>query len=120
MRILGDMGTVTLPCAKCGVDVPEGSRACPQCGAGLGSVVLSKYRLHLSRTLIAKAVELRNSIPWASASQVILLEDPKRPGVKKLRTAARNVGLALIAAVGLYAWRYVGRDPVLVLEVTAA
>jgi outer membrane biosynthesis protein TonB len=101
---------VILPCAKCGADVPEGARSCPSCGASLASIVLSKERRGLTKTLIGKAVELRQSIPWANPSQILLLEDPKRPGKKKVRSGARNAFVVmLLLTVGggaFYEWRY--------------
>lgn len=87
-----------LPCAKCGADVPEGASSCPSCGAGLATLLYNKKQKQpLTRTLIGKAVELRNSIPWANPSAVMLLDDPRRPGKRKVRPAARNVVIAVLA-----------------------
>src|SRR4051812_5886318 len=96
------LAAVILPCAKCGYDVPEGAHACPKCGAGIATMMMSKERRGLTRTMIGKAIELRNSIPWANPSQIMLLDDPRRPGAKKVRPAARNVIIAIlsVAVVG--------------------
>lgn len=67
---------------------------CPKCKAGIGTVVFGKKK-SLTRTLIGKAVELRTSIPWASASAVIILEDSQ--GRKKVRP----FGVAILGAVVL-------------------
>jgi hypothetical protein len=65
-------------------------------------MMMSKERRGLTRTMIGKAIELRNSIPWANPSQIMLLDDPRRPGAKKVRPAARNVIIAIlsVAVVG--------------------
>jgi hypothetical protein len=72
-------------------------------------MVLAKDRRGLTKTLIGKAVELRNSIPWANPSMFVLLEDPKKPGKKTVRPGARNffVVLLLIAVAvgGVYVWQ---------------
>jgi hypothetical protein len=72
--------------------------------------VLSKERRGLTRTLIGKAIELRQSIPWANPSAVLLLADPKRPGKMRVRPSARNVLiaflLAIIAGGAAYIWRH--------------
>src|SRR5579871_3543523 len=75
---------MTLTCSSCKAEVPEGADKCPSCGAGLSTVMFGK-RKGLTKTLIGKAVELRDSIPWASASAVVVLRDPDgkrraRPG----------------------------------------
>src|SRR5205823_2601390 len=90
---------LVLPCAKCGQDVPEGTSTCPNCGAGMATMMLSKDRRGLTRTLIGKAVELRNSIPWANPSAIMLLDDPRRPGKKKVRPVAGVVIAVLSVAV---------------------
>jgi hypothetical protein len=72
--------------------------------------VLSKERRGLTKTLIGKAVELRQSIPWANPSQILLLDDPKRPGKKKVRSGARNtfviILLLTVGGAAFYEWRY--------------
>lgn len=92
-----------LNCSNCDAKVPEGAIACPKCKASIGTVMFGRKR-GLTRTMIGKAVELRESIPWASASAVILVDDGA--GRKKLRVG-RTIALSvvLIAVVGgSYLW----------------
>jgi hypothetical protein len=95
--------------------VPEGANSCPRCGASLASIVLSKERRGLTKTLIGKAIELRQSIPWANPSQIVLLDDPRRPGKKKVRSGARNVFvlmlLGAVATGAFYVWRNPAAEP---------
>src|SRR4051812_46952573 len=59
--------------------------------------------------MIGRAIELRQSIPWANASAVWMVDDPNRPGEMKVRPGARN-GLVLLllfavaVAGGYYFW----------------
>ena len=84
--------SMTLSCSRCGEEVPEGAIECPACGAGVGTVMFGKKQ-GLTRTMIGKALELRDAIPWASASAVIMVDDGR--GKKK----PRLLGLLAIAAV---------------------
>jgi hypothetical protein len=65
----------------------------------MATMMLSKERKGLSKTLIGKAIELRNSIPWANPSAIVLLDDPRRPGKKKVRPWARWAVIALSVAL---------------------
>jgi hypothetical protein len=82
---------MTLSCSSCNAEVPEGAKECPHCGAGLGTVMFGKGK-GLTRTLIGKAIELRDSIPWASASAVVMVRDPEG------KTKARPKGIAIVGA----------------------
>lgn len=83
-------------------------------------MVLSKERRGLTKTLIGKAVELRNSIPWANPSQIVLLEDPRRPGKKKVRPVARIVIALLVLGLAAETLYLFTRPPTEVFEVVAA
>lgn len=90
---------MTLNCSNCDAEVPEGATECPQCGAGIGTVMLGKKR-NLTKTLIGKAIELRNSIPWANPSQVVMLRDDE--GHRRARPGGiAGVGAVLLVVVGV-------------------
>lgn len=75
-------------------------------------MLLSKERRGLTRTLIGKAIELRNSIPWANPSQILLLDDPGWPGRKKVRPVAGVViGVLSVALAAETLYLLTRRDP---------
>ena len=89
---------MNITCSQCDADVPEGALACPKCKAGIGTVVLGKKR-SLTRSLIAKAVEMRTSIPWATDSAVVMVDDGT--GRSKRRSAVfAGAVVALLVAGG--------------------
>jgi hypothetical protein len=92
---------MTLTCSSCKAEVPEGARECPHCGAGLGTVMFGKGR-GLTRTLIGKAVELRDSIPWATASAVVMVRDEGGKPKPRPKGIAVVGGAVAVLAVGGY------------------
>lgn len=95
---------MNITCAQCDAEVPEGSVACPKCKAGIATVVLGKNK-SLTRSLIAKAAELRTSIPWATDSAVVMVDDgtgnSSRPGVAAF-VAIAAVVLAVVGGALFY------------------
>jgi hypothetical protein len=92
---------LNITCSNCDREVPEGATQCPTCNAGVGTVLFGKQK-SLTRTLIGKALDLRSSIPWASASAVILVEDTR--GRKKVRPAGLLSVLVVLGAIVGGAW----------------
>lgn len=92
-----------LNCSNCDAKVPEGAVACPKCKASIGTVMFGR-RKGLTRTMIGRAIELRESIPWASASAVMLVDDGS--GKKRLRVGrVLALSVALVATLaGGYLW----------------
>src|SRR5687768_4272834 len=96
-------------CSSCGKEVPVGATECPSCHAGIGTVLFGKKKT-LTKTFLSKAIELRNSIPWINASQVMSVvaegqapvpgkarprfRIPRRPVLMKAAIAAGVIGAA--------------------------
>jgi hypothetical protein len=96
---------MTLSCSSCHEDVPEGAKECPHCGAGLHTVMFGKGR-GLTRTLIGKAVELRDSIPWATASAVVMVRDEGgKPKPRPKGIAGVVLGFALFVLGAYFLFR---------------
>jgi hypothetical protein len=96
---------MTLTCSSCQAEVPEGARECPHCGAGLGTVMFGKGR-GLTRTLIGKAIELRDSIPWATASAVVMVRDEGgKPKPRPKGIAVVGSAVAVLALGGYFLFR---------------
>ena len=94
-----------ISCSQCGADVPEGAVECPKCKASINTAVFGKKK-SLTRTLISKAAELRDDIPWATTSMFALVDDGAGKKKRKLRgwvfAAAAVLVLAVAAAVAWY------------------
>jgi hypothetical protein len=107
---------MTLTCSSCKAEVPEGAQECPDCGAGLGTVMFGKGK-GLTRTLIGKAIELRDSIPWATASAVVMVRDAEGKQKPRPKGIASMAAAAAILAVGGY---FLFRSPPKRVEAVAA
>lgn len=118
-EISDNLRTVNITCSQCDAEVPEGAVSCPKCKAGIGTVVFGKNNQSLTKSLIAKAVELRTSIPWATDSAVVMVDDGTSKSARPGPAALVAIAAVLISVVGGALFYFGVRAPDPQMELTS-